>query len=232
MVKLEKIDNPTLDARELRMGDFIEFSFLGYRLSDGSESSYGVVVGTDDNVGSVKIRHFENGFPFEYHRVVNNGNIRKATKEASLAHFRSISGKFEKEFEAGGLAGVVSARKQHYLNGFITQIEAVKEGSMFYAATIDPQDPMTGRYVLMGIYSGQGPSEHLEGIAVVPRLSEATVSKIMREIRPTGFGRIPSDVYNTPATSHGSLVAYQTFEVPEKALHLLGNPKTLELKIN
>jgi hypothetical protein len=72
----------------------------------------------------------------------------------------------------------------------------------------------------------------LEGLVVVPRLSEETVSTVMKDINPDGFGRIPQDVRNTYATSHGSLTGYWAFEVPEKALGLVENPRKLELSFD
>ena len=222
MAEYGKVENPTLDAQAFKMGDFIQW-LLHDRIP-----SFAVV--TKVNRDDITIRHFEDGFPYEYPLTPKYGGVGKATKEASLVHFRQISRNLEKEFEAGGLAGAVSARRQDYLNGIINQL-LTSNHDAYYAAIIEPVAPMTGRYVLMGIYSGQGESEHLESLIVAPRLSERTVSKVMKGLNPEGFGRIPSDVYNTPATSHGSLVAYQTFEVPEKALYLLGNSKTLELKI-
>ena len=113
------------------------------------------------------------------------------------------------------------------MNGVIAHLEA-KGTNPYDAASFAVKEPCTGLYVLMGIYSGQGPSEHLEGLMVVPRLSESDVSYTMIKIKPSGFGRIPSDVYNTPATSHGSLVAMWSYEVPEKARELVPNPWKLE----
>ena len=180
--------------------------------------------------GHIQLRHFEGGFPFELSKTPKYGSMRKASRDESLAHFHQISKMFEKEFEAGGLSGALSARRQHYINGIISQLE--EDGrNTFYAATIDPQDPMTGTYVLMGIYSGQGPSEHLEGLVVVPRLSEGTVSRVVKDTNPNGFGRIPSKICDTAATSRGSLAAYWVYEVPKEQVGLVENPKRLELRL-
>ncbi|AJF61665.1 TPA: hypothetical protein HA239_03760 [Candidatus Woesearchaeota archaeon] len=223
MAEYGKVENPTLNVKDYKMGDFVHW------LMHDTQPSFAVVTGT--NGDNVQLRHFEGGFPFELSKTPKYGSMRKASRDESLAHFHQISKMFEKEFEAGGLSGALSARRQHYINGIISQLE--EDGrNTFYAATIDPQDPMTGTYVLMGIYSGQGPSEHLEGLVVVPRLSEGTVSRVVKDTNPNGFGKIPSDVYNTPATSHGSLVAYWTYEVPEKALGLVESPKKLELRLD
>jgi len=222
MVEYGNVDNPTLDVKEFKMGDF------AYLLLNDTQPSFAVV--TDVNKDFIRLRHFEDGFPFKLSRTPANGSVRKATIDEALKHFKIISKELGIEFERGGLSGVIAARRQHYLNGIISQLK--EEGrDTFYAATINPPDPLTGRYVLMGIYSGQGESEHLEGLATAPRLAEKTVSSVMMDICPKGFGKIPSDVYNTPATSHGSLVTYHTFEVPKKALGLVRNPKKLKLSM-
>ncbi len=222
MAEYGKVENPTLNVKDYMMGDFV------YWLMYDVQPSFAVVVET--NGKNVQLRHFEDGFPFELSGAPEYGSMRKASRDESVDHFHKISEKFERKFETGGLSGAISARRQHYLNGIISQLEECGRDT-FYAATIDPKDPMTGTYVLMGIYSGQGPSEHLEGLVAVPRLSEETVSRVMKDINPNGFGKIPRDVYNTPSTSHGSLVAYCTYEVPEKALGLVESPKKLELRL-
>ena len=228
MAEYGKIDNPTLNARAFKMGDFVHW------LLYDRKPSFAVV--TDIKKDTIYIRHFEDGFPFEIPKKPKFGSVRKATRDESLAYFHKISYGFEKEIQAGGFPGAIAARRQHYLDGIISQLEGDGKskyfvGSAYYAATIAPEDPMTGTYVLMGIYSGQGPSEHLEGLVTVTRLSENTVSRIMKDICPDGFGRIPNNVYNTPATSHGTLVAYRVYEVPEKALGLVENPKKLEFRL-
>ncbi len=224
MTKYGEVDNPTLNARDFKMGDFV------YWLMYDIEPSFAIVTRVFEN--SLMIKNFDDGFPFEVSKTPKYGGVRKASIDETIAHFRKISEKFEKEIATRGLIGAISARKQHYLSGVISNLEKTTDG--YYAAKIRPADPMTGVYVLMGIYSGQGRSEHLERLEVAPRLSEDVVSEIMIILYPNGFGRIPSDIYNTPATSHGSLVAYETFEVPVKAFNFVFDekPRRLELKLH
>src|SRR3989338_2215470 len=111
----------------------------------------------------------------------------------------------------GGLPGAVSARRQHYIDGIISGLEDGETNTLI-AATREPPAPMTGTYVIRGVYSVQGPLEHFEGLVVVPRLSEGLVSQIMKESKPDGFGRIPPSIYDASATFRGSLIAYERSE--------------------
>lgn len=219
MAEYGKLDKPTLNVGDFQKGDFAQW------LLYDKKPSFAVV--TDVRNDDVRVIHFEDGFGFGFSRTPKYGGIRKATKDEALAYFHSIADSFEKEIEDGGLSGALSARRQHSLNGVIANLEANRVDP-YTAITTAVKDPETGLYVLMGIYSGQGPSEHIEGLVAVPRLSEEDVSKAMIKIKPNGFGNIPSDVYNTPATSHGSLVAMWSYEVPERARELVPNPKKLE----
>src|SRR3989344_1438403 len=215
-------NSPILNTKGARMGDFVHW------LMPDTQPSFGVVTGIfGDNI---QIRYFEDGFPSELLINPKHNTIRKASRDKSLTHFHQISKEFERNIEVGGLLGALLARKQHYIKGVISQLEQSGWNS-FYATTIPPQDPMTGTYVLMGVYSGHGPSEHLEGIVAVPRLSEVTVSKIMKDTNPNGFGRIPNKICDTAVTSHGSLAAYWVYEVPKEQIGFVENPKRLELRL-
>lgn len=88
---------------------------------------------------------------------------------------------------------------------------------------------MTGVYVLMGLYSGHGPQEQLEGIRVEPRLSEDLVSRLMKEIAPEGFGRIPPFIGDPAAAEYGKIAGYCAYEVPQNHLNLVKNPWVLTL---
>ncbi len=221
MAQYGKVENPTLDVSDYQQGDFVHW--LLYDV----ESSFGVVSEVGEE--SVRFVHFESGLPFSVSRRPEYGGIRKATKDETFAHFDSIVDTFEKKIKYGGLSGAISASKQHYLNSVLANLKT--NGIDAYTAiSTAVSDPETGLYVLMGIYSGQGPSEHLEGLVAVPRLTEKEVSRIMFELKPEGFGNIPKEVRNTHATSHGDLVAMWSYEVPEKARVLVPFPNALEYK--
>jgi len=221
MTSNRETEKSALNTLELTPGDFIRWKTYD------SSSLFGIV--TDVKKNLVRFKHFEGGFPSELAINPRYSSAEKTTKDESLNHFYNISKDLEKDFGKGGLMGAISARKQHYLDGMISQIK--DEEHSLYALCIRPEDPMTGMYVLMGIYSGQGPSNQLEGITINPRLAEETVSKVMRDIRPNGIGGVSNDIYDTPATSHGSLVAYATYEVPKKAVGLVENPIRLDLNL-
>ena len=215
------IKNPTVDANDFKLGDFV------YCISD-VRPCYAVVIRISGIY--VQFRHFENGFPDEDFRFLGQGSVRKASRDESLDHFHKISKRYEEGITLGGLPGAVSARRQHYIDGIISQLEGKEGDHPLIAATTDPPAPMTGTYVIRGVYSVQGPLEHFEGLVVVPRLSEGLVSQIMKESKPDGFGRIPPSIYDASATFRGSLIAYEAFEVPKNAVELVKDPKRLELR--
>jgi hypothetical protein len=219
MAEYGELDDQILDVKEFKLGDFVKWLLYDVK------PSFAVV--TEVKGENIYISHLEDGTPFELSKTPKYGGIAKASREEALNYFHSISNAFERKMNNGGLAEAISANEQHYLDGIIANLEA--DGANPYEAIRAPvKAPETGLYVLMGIYSGQGPSEHLEGLVAVPRISEKEVSKIMFGLKPDGFGNIPSDVYNTPATSHGDLVAYWSYEVPEKARVMVLNPSRLE----
>jgi len=224
MADYGKVDNPTLDIKDYKKGDFVQFLIYDTKPSYGIVSRINEARLSEDNLHLI---HFEDGSPFEIFRTPKYGGIRKATEDEALTHFHSISDRFEKKIQNGGLMGAVYAREQYHLNSIIENLET-NGVNPYKVITTRVKEPETGLYVLVGIYSGQGGSKHLEGLVSVPRLSEKEVSEIMIKIKPDGFGNIPSDVYNTPATSHGSLVAMRSYEVPEKARDFVPNPKILE----
>lgn len=219
MAEYGKLDNPTRDIEDFKKGDFARFLMYDER------PSVALVVGVEKAV--LKMAYFEDGFPRPLSKTPKYGGVRKATEDEALEHFSLISNKLEEGIEKGDLSGAISARKHHHLNGVLERLTS--EGVNPYDAVMTAVEaPGTGLYVLMGIYSGHGPSKHFEGLAVTPRLSEGDVSETMIKISPNGFGNIPNDVYNIPATSHGSLVAMRSYEVPESARGLVLSPKRLE----
>ena len=203
-----------------KMGDFVKWKMYDVK------PSYAVVM--DFDAESVSIRHFEGGFPFQLSRDQDPSRVAIAPKDEFIEHYSMVSGKFQKEIEEGGLNGAMTARKKQYLDGVIEKLSQ-EDSNPFYAAKIPPDAPHTGTYVLMGIYSGHGPSDHLEGLVVSPRLTESAASSLMKEMHPNGFGRIPDHVRSTAATSHGTLVGYRAFEVPKESLDLVENPRKLTL---
>ncbi len=216
---------PETASAAIKIGDVVHyqndpFNYFGIATS----------VKPDDRRGRViRFAGFDNGFLF--FENAPPGYVGIASKEEMDDYIGRLNENFAAEIAKGGLSGAISARRKHSLSSIVRLID---EGNISSHMMFDmmfgkgfPQ-PGTGVYVLMGIYSGQGPSDQLEGLRANPRLSEQTISSFMFDLRPKGFGRIPSDVYNTPATSHGSLVAYRAFEVPTEAIGLVENPLTLE----
>lgn len=219
-----KIENPETDIRKFNLGDFVHW------LMYDRIPSIGIVMEKDAT--HLYIAHYEDGFPFAL-----GGedpiyfSCKKATKDEVLEHFEQIHDKFEEEFKHGGLNGAVSSRRQHYLDQ-VSRIIKDEESRMLplvlkYGDKV--REPMTGIYVLDGIYSGQGPGRILQGITVEPRVSERTLGFLMKDICPQGFGAIPKEVRNTAATSHGDLVGYDAYEIPEKAMRLVVDPKQINI---
>ena len=221
MTHPSKITNPTLKASDFAIGDFAEWELF-------ENTAYAIITRIDGE--KIYAAHFEDGLGFETDHMPKYGGARKATKEEALAHFESLSDRFESKVTEGGLEGAIAARKLFNLTHLITALKAEGVKPIEAIRQAGCKAPGTGVYVLMGIYSGQGPSEHLEGLIAQPRLTEEGVSRVMKLIKPGGFGSIPSDVYNTPATSHGSLVTYWAFEVPERARAMV--PTSIKLEDN
>lgn len=222
-----KLINPTLSYKGFQIGDFVEFLLYDIK------PSFGVVTEVIKKIeglegGGICLAHLENGHPFIISKWCPYfGGLRKAGKEEALAYFQSISDGFNERIEEGDLSGALAAREKHELNSIVDGFKAEKADP--YKVIMAPvRAPETGVYVLRGVYSGHGPSDHLEGLIAVPRIDENKVSKIMMKLKPKGFGNIPSDVHNTHATSHGSLVAMWCYEIPETAVGFVVNPKKLK----
>ncbi|MBU0958548.1 MAG: hypothetical protein KKB31_01255, partial [Nanoarchaeota archaeon] len=217
-----------LKTRDFELGDVVRFPGVG-----SDPTICGVVVNVlkySHSGGNIDVRNFEGGFPFDMEVFPQYRDIQKIGRDELLEHLILISDVLGKEAMVGGLPGAIAARRQHYLDQRINLLgdEGLHPN---VAVRREVRDPHTGIYVLMGYYSGQGPSEHLEGLEVKPRLSESQVVGVMGVLRPKGFGRIPSDVWNTPSTSHGSLVGYRAFEVPNGALAKVVNPIRLGIDL-
>jgi hypothetical protein len=213
------LEDPTLDIKDFEEGDFVKF------FRQDTEPSIAVVVYVGNDL--LNLKHFEDGFPYNVAKTPSYGGVEKVTKNEALEHFFSISNKLERGVAEGGLLGVIHARKNYHLKGVLEILQS-NEVDPYTAVTTDIESPKTGLYALMGVYSGHGPSDHLEGLAVTPRLSENEVSEVIIKEKPKGFGDIPSDIYDTPATSHGSLVAMRSYEVPEEVRELVSNPRKLK----
>lgn len=218
MLEHGKVADPTLNIEDFTQGDPV------FWLMYDQSPSIGFV--TRRRAPDIDICHFEGGYPFCVSRSPQYGSVRKTTIEEALRHLQEISAAISEGLqdppEEDRLRRALEARKQFYLDSLIAQIR--DNMNPWQAINSDHPRPRTGVYVLMGIYSGQGPSEHLEAITTPHSLKEPQISRLMFAHYPRGFGRIPSDVYHTAATSHGSLVNYGTYEVPQSALKLVENP--------
>jgi hypothetical protein len=205
---------------EFRMGDCVRL------LKSDDQSTYGVV--TDFSANKVEVTHFDYGFPSVIEQPYDSLRINKVTRGDVLEHFHRVSKSIIRGVWMNPLFGAIGARKKHYLDNIIERLENPKQDP-YYGVTIAPPAPMTGIFVAMGIYSGQGPSEHLQGLKVNPRVSERTLGSILTDTRPDGLGAIPGEVNNTAATSHGDLVKYAAYEVPAWATHIVEKPIRLSL---
>lgn len=222
---MAQLDNPNLNLADFNRGDFVEF------LLPNKKHSFGIVIDTETNVNDipfVNVTHYENGFPLGRSVDPRYGSIKKSTKDKALNHFNSVSESLKEKIKEGGLRGAIHARKQHQLSGVIDNLKLIPDP---YAAIMaDVQPPMTGLYVLMGIYSGQGYSDYLESLLAIPRLSESKVTDVLSEIKPNGFGNIPGEIWNTSATSHDNLVAMVAYEVPKHVTYLVSPKPTRTLE--
>ena len=87
MAQYGKVENPTLNAGDFRMGDFAQW------LLYDRKPSYAVVADVADD--EVRLFHFEDGFRFGVTRMPKYGSVRKAAKDEALAHFHSVADAFE-----------------------------------------------------------------------------------------------------------------------------------------
>jgi hypothetical protein len=151
----------------------------------------------------------------------------KVTIEKALKYFRRISQKLGDEVQKGGLAGAYVARQKQYLDEMISRFGSDGNGESVKGIKDDTIEPMTGMYVLMGLYDGFE-TEHMEGLVIEPRLPEEYISELMETFRPEGFGRLKPKVERSPGKL-GGLSGYKAREVPIDALALVKNPKSLKL---
>lgn len=205
------------EVQNLKAGDFVHYRNSPYE---------GVGVVSKINKNGVELALFDSGFTDIIYAQA--GYVCLASEQEFMDHLDSIDRKFEETTAQGGLKGAVSARRQH---GLQSVKEYVEWRSARMLEFVKFPEPKTGIYVLMGIYSGQGESDQLQGIEAIPRVSESPLGQILFDIFPTGIGGILNDIYNTPSTSRGSLVAYRAFEVPRRALDFVKNPLSLEIRL-
>lgn len=195
------------------LGDFVRYN-----------TEYGIVTGFDGN--STLVTDFRQGYPVWIEDVnTDYCDLQKTDRDSVANYIRSVSRRFHEKIKDGGrLPRAISSRKLFHLNGILSNLESGKDP----LESLKVDRPATDTHVLMGVYSGQGPSEHLDVLVVPNRtLSEYDISRAMIGVKPKGYGAIPGDVYNTPATSHGSLVAYWTYAVPEDVINFVEHRRDL-----
>jgi hypothetical protein len=211
----------TTMRHDFGMGDCVSFRTLDDSLT------YGVV--TDFTYAGVEVSTFDDGFRSVKKLSYNTKDLKKVSEEKVLGHFHKVSKALVRGTPINPLYGAICERKKHYLDNVIGELEKPCKDP-YYAVTIPPQAPHTGVYVAMGYYSGQGPSEHMQGLKVKPWMSEGTLAQLLKDTKPEGFGAIPGEVRNTSATSHGDLVSYAVYEVPKKAKGLVHDPIDISVR--
>lgn len=219
-----KPENPTVDINEFKAEDYVIYGDLG------PGTFYGLIYGVDnenegDNDDCIHFVHFEHGYPGQEHIIPKYGCVRKIAKQEFDQHLTGLVARYQ-NYIHGGLEGAIEARRQHYIEEVQKFLKEVGPQAITF---FESEGPKTGIYVLEGTYVGGEPVTRLQGLKVNPRLPEKLVGPIMMNLFPEGIQPPPPYIYDTPGVSPGRLTWYQAYEVPEKALFLVRNPKELEL---
>ncbi len=199
-----------IDEKKFRKGDFV-------RLAERSDMpSFGIVHQTHTKEELIDIMRFEAGFPLVEEHTKDWINL--ATKAETLAYLQGIHGRLrsqenEELLAKRALPAILAICKYDFLDHIISQIEESGDRAKITV----PEPSRTGIYLIMGFYAGHGPSDHLEVIKQDAGEDIRKLSKRLIRKYPYGFGKIPKEVVNTPATSHGVLVSYGVVEVPKSA---------------
>lgn len=212
------LKNPTLDADELRPGDFVE-----WLLEDRCNTSYAVVTGlTGDRVNFL---HYDTGFPWPGTMGLPNGTVKKTSQSMAIEHFVAVSDTFAEGIEKGGLEGAFSARQKYNVDQFLHYLDMGVESQL--ALQISFMQPLTGVYVVQGVYGGHGPGRHLEGLSSEPIYGEKDLSQILIELKPKGFGNI-HEFLSKNEWSDERLIRFTCYEIPKDAISLVENPHILK----
>ena len=235
-MSFEKIENATKNQKEFQIGDFVEFAYDEIDFKKNKTfvtNAFGVVM-YNSKYSGFQIAHFLDG-ECNYETRDPDGYFRKAAKEEGMGYLKQLSRQFEKMYKKGGLEGALAARKKFFVDAVTNFVNKGPQKKDIYGFgwNINVKDPLTGYYVVRGVYSGNGPGTDLEAVMVSPRKSEYDIAQLLYILQPERIGNVPSEVNNTPATSHGDLVCYQAFEIPEFALHLAleKNPKRIRIEL-
>lgn len=80
----------------------------------------------------------------------------------------------------------------------------------------------TGTYIAVGVYSGNGPHwSYSAAVTNEQRITRQEIADKLAEKFPKGFATIPYDSRELPGTSHGSIMAYWCYDVPQNLIHLI-----------
>ncbi|MBI2584103.1 MAG: hypothetical protein HYW25_05530 [Candidatus Aenigmarchaeota archaeon] len=203
------------------MADVGNFVYVTFRKPLVLPGTFGIVT----NPG--EIVYFDNGFgckagPEELEHTLTS------TRNDALGHLHAVSDKFRKKMRCGCFDGLKAARQKYHVDEVIAQIEAGEDARDFLRAATHTREPRTGLYAACGIYAGNGPdSELFETFILDPPMPETEFHDTLHRSYPRGVGRIPDEVRDTAATSHGDLVGYNSFSVPEEARGLALFPRIL-----
>jgi hypothetical protein len=131
-----------------------------------------------------------------------------------------------------GLYAALSAREIYELDFFDSLITAADNKRLINE---NVPEPGTGVYLLIPVYSGNGPSpRNMECVKINSRIPEKAAGNLFYSLIGTmmsSYGKIVPISHDLEATSGGTLCGINSYEVPNDFLHLAKEYKTLEIKL-